>query len=336
MFWTLTVYSMKSLYYFPSASQNSYSNPYSIYYKKALEPYFNVLEKKNEPAKILSWSFLKSAFIADVFIVNWLESIPFLRLGYIQYLLVLCGLKIICWRKKKIVWMFHNIHPHQGNNKYSKKIQNILFKQATLIISHSKEATKYARQKTEKEVIYKCHPISTILVKPFKKKVNQCDVLIWGTILPYKGIYEFVSDKEIQNSNLRIRIIGKCLDTELCDKIKSQCNKYITFENRRIDFEELAACCKQSRYVLFPYVGNCVSSSGALIDTIALGGTPIGPHIGAFKDLAKEGVCLTYTDYGNLILILKKNIIISDALKNDFMNHNSWQEFAVQLYNIIK
>ena len=100
---------MKSLYYFPSASRNGYPNPYSINYKKVLESYFNVLEKENNPAKMLSWSFLKKSFIADVFIVNWLESVPFLRLWYIQYLLVRIGLMVIRWRKKPIIWMFHNI-----------------------------------------------------------------------------------------------------------------------------------------------------------------------------------------------------------------------------------
>lgn len=326
---------MKSLYYFPSASQKGYSNPYSIHYKRALESYFNVLEKNNAPAKALSWNFFKNSFTADVYILNWLENAPFLRWGYLQFLLIIFGLKVIQWRNKKVVWMFHNIHPHQGNNQLSKMIQDLLFKQSTFIISHSQEAAEYARQKTGNKVIYKCHPISAIPVKPFNGEVKPCDVLIWGTILPYKGIYEFISDSNVQKANLRIRIIGRCSDNELCKKIESQCNNLISFENRRIDFDELAACIAQSRYVLFPYIGDCVSSSGALIDTIVLGGTPIGPHVGAFKDLEEEEVCLTYNQKGDLIELLKGDRSLNYDNVNRFISNNSWKNFVSEINNEI-
>ena len=324
---------MKTLYYFPPTSKNGYSNPYSIHYKKILQQYFKVLDNENHPSKMMSWSFLKNTFRADVFILNWLESISFLRFGLIQFLIVLVGLNIIKCRNKTIVWMFHNIHPHQGNNKYSRKIQQILFKRAKLIISHSQEAAQYAKSKTKNEVIYKCHPIMPIFVNTFNGEVDVGDVLIWGTVLPYKGIYEFISNAEIQKSKLRIRIIGCCSDKKLCTNIKSQCNDLITFENRRIDFDELAVYIAKSRYVLFPYIGNCVSSSGALIDTIALGGTPIGPHLGAFKDLEEECVCFTYTDYNKLLDILKNHYCLEEKVRIEFLKNNSWESFVEFLAN---
>ena len=326
---------MESLYYFPPASKSGYSNPYSIYYKKELEQYFNVLDKNNKPTRVLSWNFLKNAFIADIFILNWIENAPYFRFGYIQYLLVCIGLKIIKWRNKKIIWMFHNIHPHQGDNKFSKRIQNKLYNQSTIIISHSKEAAEYARRKTNNIVIYKCHPLSSFNLETFNGKVDSCDVLIWGSILPYKGIYEFISDFNIQKSNLRIRIIGRCTDDELCKKIDSQCNERITFENRRIEFNELKACISKSNYVLFPYIGDCVSSSGALIDTIALGGTPIGPYIGAFKDLKEENVCFTYKQKEDLLTILSLKTKLNSEHVNDFISKNSWSCFIKDIIKII-
>lgn len=324
------------LFYYPPASHKGYSNPYSIHYKKALEQYFYVLDKDNKPAKVLSWSFFKNSFIADVFIVNWLESICFLRLGYIQYLLVRIGLTVIRWRKKPIIWMFHNIHPHQGDNRCSRKIQNVLFNQSQLIVSHSQEAAEYAHQKAGNKVIYKCHPVSAISVKPFRGKVEPCDVLIWGAILPYKGIYEFISNANVRKNNLRIRIIGRCSDNELCKRIESQCNNEITFENRRIDFDELAVCIAKSQYVLFPYIGDCVSSSGALIDTLTLGGTPIGPNVGAFRDLEDEGMCITYSNYKELINILKmKPKLYDKEAVNNFITQNSWENFSKLLNQAI-
>ncbi|WP_194968036.1 hypothetical protein [Klebsiella pneumoniae] len=56
---------------------------------------------------------------------------------------------------------------------------------------------------------------------------------------------------------------------------------------------------EDSKCVLFPYKSGSISSSGALMDTIALGGVAIGPDVGAFKDLEKKG-------YARLFLIILK------------------------------
>ena len=89
---------------------------------------------------------------------------------------------------------------------------------------------------------------------------------------------------------------------------------------------------QHSKYVLFPYTGDCVSSSGALIDTIALGGCPIGPNKGAFKDLAEEGVCTVYQDYDELFSILGKPSHFNNSKMTEFSARNSWDAFADILY----
>lgn len=51
---------------------------------------------------------------------------------------------------------------------------------------------------------------------------------------------------------------------------KKLTNSNVVYENRRASFGEIAKQVCLSKYVLFPYVGNSISSSGALIDTLVL------------------------------------------------------------------
>jgi len=319
------------VYYYPPASKGGYSNPYSSNYKQALQAYFEVLDKENKPSWALGLSFFLYAFRADIYIINWLESVVFLRLGYCQYWLVRFGLWVIKRRKKKIVWMFHNIHPHTGENAYSKRIQKILFDTSYLIISHSQEAASYAHKNAKGEVCYICHPIKYMAVKA-EENADLSDVLIWGSISPYKGVVEFLHELQKRHSELKVHIAGKCDNQTLYEAIKLLCGKKVLFENERISFDKLAGLIKHSKWVLFPYVGSCVSSSGALIDTIALGGNPIGPDKGAFKDLASEGLCTVYTNYNSLFSILYSTPSLGEEERKKFIAGNSWENFADLLY----
>lgn len=71
-------------------------------------------------------------------------------------------------------------------------------------------------------------------------------------------------------NEFKIRIVGTCVDSELDKRIKKLTNSNVVYENRRASFGEIAKQVCLSKYVLFPYVGNSISSSGALIDTLVL------------------------------------------------------------------
>lgn len=325
---------MKTLYYYPPGE---YGNPYSINYKRALSDYYDVMESDNAHPKynMLGEYIFKRSFQADIYIYNWIENIGDYKFPFIQWLFTILAVIVIKMRGKKLIWMFHNIHPHNGVSFYSKTVSWLLFRFSSLIVSHSKDAAEYAKSKSSWQVVYKCHPIKAFDSKEleYEGKIEKCDVLIWGSIIRYKGIAEFISLPEVQQSNLRIRIIGKSSDKNLIDEIKKYCNERIVLDEKRASFGEIAAYCKSSKYVLFPYIGDCVSSSGALIDTIAMGGNPVGPNIGAFKDLKEEGICSTYNTYDNLLEILMsaRPIICSDA----FVKKNNWESFANFINNTI-
>lgn len=329
---------MKKLYYFPSASRGGYNNPYSINYKESLKRYFNVLDANNKPVIMQCFGLLRYAISADVFVINWIESVSYLRFGILQYIITLFSLHIIEWRKKKVVWMFHNMQPHEGISSRSKKLTNQMCKVTSVVIAHSKQAAEYARTMVTCPVYYIAHPIKTFENISF---INQSsskayDVLIWGDILPYKGVAEFLESKEFYQSNIKVKIVGCCKNTELLARISNAINKRVYFENKRVEFEKLKGLISDSKYVLFPYIGKSVSSSGCLIDTLVMGGTPIGPNVGAFKDLSEEKLCLTYNSYNELFKLLNRNVFVNSDTVRKFIADNSWEKFGDKFVELVK
>lgn len=325
---------MSTVYFFPPAPKGGYPNPYCVHFKQALSRYFRVLDNDNKECAVAAWGLFRHSFCADVYVLNWVENIAFHRLGWLQYAVAILALFIIAIRRKKIVWVLHNITPHQGHDFYTKTLYRFLFKRARLVIAHSKEAERFAKRYAKGNVVYECHPIIPIEATP--ADTDHCDLLIWGTIDPYKGVEEFISSKVVRDSMLSIMIVGRCKDRELDHRINSMTNEHIRFQNRRVSFEEIAGLVKNSRYVVFPYIGASISSSGVLIDTLAFGGTPIGPDRGAFRDLADEGVCLIYKDFNHLVELVRKNAMLEEDSRKAFLKNHSWEEFAGHIHLLLE
>lgn len=321
----------EKVYLYPSCPKEGYGNPYCLNFKDALKNSFELLDADNKVTTMKSLTFLRYSFEAEIFILNWIENTIYLRLGFIQFCLVFLSFFVIKLRKKRIVWIFHNINPHEGGNFFTKFVMSYLFKHASLIVSHSKEAYSFAQKKALCKVMYHCHPIKELNIHNWNGEKLPCDILIWGAILPYKGVLEFLENCSAKLENENILILGKCQDHKLAEAIYSYNSKHIRFENRRADFSEIAYYAQTCKFVLFPYVGESISSSGVLMDTIVMGGTPIGPNKGAFKDLQKEGICETYNDYNELLTILTSCGNISDDLKKRFMEENTWSNFVSNL-----
>ncbi len=325
---------MQKLYYFPPYLERTPdTNPYSANFKESLCHFFEVVEKDYKHRGLARVAFVKKAFLADVYVLNWMESIGKGIKNFPLFIVSYLGILVVLLRGKKIVWMLHNIHPHSGENHYSRAIQNLLYKRSTAIVTHSKSAKEYAERRASCRVEYVCHPVISFPQRNHNTK--DIDILIWGAILPYKGIGEFVALPEVQGSSLVIKIIGKCRDSILNDTIVSYCNAHISFENRFAEIGELAELCQRSRFVLFPYLTESVSSSGALIDTVAMGGTPVGPSVGAFKDLEEEGVCITYKDKSDMLRVLSNNATICEEARQSFIENNSWASLGEKIYNIV-
>jgi glycosyltransferase involved in cell wall biosynthesis len=326
-----------NFYFYPPRKKNNQTlNPYCDDFKDTISQYGSVVNK-DEYSYPLFLNILKHLFDADVYIFNWIESLPFHKCGFIQSIIFMSAFCILKIRKAKIVWVFHNFKSHfkplGKENLISKIIKQIMLKFSNIIITHSREALEYLDKITSIPCKFYHHPIPI----SFNNVENltytdhkNFDVLIWGNILKYKGVKEFLQYLKDTNSldKFRILIVGSCSDKKYDAELRAFSNKKLRYENRMVLFNELPSLINSSRYVLFPYLKESVSSSGALIDTIALGGTPIGPNRGAFKDMEMEKTCLVYDSYSDLIIKLEKDHKIDMFTIKRFIASNSWDSFG--------
>lgn len=326
------------LFVYPTGGQGPGSNnPYVQNMKDSFGELFDLIvpEYKRKLPRMLV--FLLNSIKADVYIFNWIEDSATGRSGFLGGLMSLIGLWIVKLRKARIIWVFHNIHPHRGETSWSKFFRRFLFKYSDYIVAHSQEAAKYAKEYSSCPVFFKNHPMKKSYYEKWKGEIQDCDFFIWSDILSYKGVPEFVENPRWNNTNKRLLIIGKSENELIHKRIEKHLQDNIIFKDRFASFSEIAAQCKKSKYVLFPYIGESISSSGVLMDTLLMGGTPVGPNRGAFADLREKGCCFTYNDINELFdLPTGDNALRLDPHCVDvFVKDNSWDSFANWLHKII-
>lgn len=322
----------KSVYIFPPASDNA-ENPFIINLRNSLIENNFIVKGYGRHGII---GIIKYLFLVDTFILNWPENIIFGKYGLIKYYLFEMLMELFRVRGGKIIWFFHNIEPHRGHNRFTKAAYKYLFKNATSIICLSRAAKFYVeRYSLTKEIYYFPHPFKNEGFNCKNSTQKIYDILMWGNIVPYKGIKQFLDYVISTNIKYKILIIGKCLDEELIPVLDKYSNDHIIIENRFVDFEELKDLIAESRYVLFTYKKGSVSSSGALMDSLQYGGTVIGPSVGAFFDMAENRVAFTYQNFQDIFKILEDKKTIDVKVLKNFVNSNTWSCFGKSLSDII-
>jgi len=211
-----------------------------------------------------------------------------------------------------------------------------MFKNADVIIAHSREAKAYADERARGKVWFFHHPASDLSrFGEVVQRDKQFDLFIWGEIHFYKGIAELLQFAKTEGMDWRIKIIGRCKDAGYLAKIEDNISGSVDFENRPVSFDELPRWISVSRYTIFPYVSSSVSSSGVLMITLSMGGTVIGPGKGAFADMAQEGLCLTSGSYGDIADILSRDDRIPADRLQAFVKENTWKNFCKFVAGIV-
>ncbi|NOX48900.1 MAG: hypothetical protein GXO89_18225, partial [Chlorobi bacterium] len=122
--------------------------------------------------------------------------------------------------------------------------------------------------------------------------------------------------------------------------ISKYANQNILIQNKFIEDDMLRDLIKQSRIILFTYSKSSILSSGVLMDSIGYGANIIGPDVGAFTDLAKEGILSTFKDFDDLARVIDKQLDKSDnentKNKSDiFLQNNTWEKFAENVNKVL-
>jgi glycosyltransferase involved in cell wall biosynthesis len=330
---------MKKAFIYPITGRfkSEIYSPYLDNFISFNNDYFSFLNK-DDPSKIGLFNIIKYINKIDSVFFNWIEKLPDFKGGYVQSIFLFMLLAYCKLKKIKIVWTLHNRIAHSKKHWFLKKlIFRTMMKHSDFIITHAKEGIDLINEYTcgKCHIIYFPHPVTGLPLLNSKEK--NIDILIWGTIVPYKGVehfLDFIYNKGLSNA-FNIRIIGKSIDSEYLTKITIYSSSKIKIEDRYLEVNELQELIGQSRIVLFTYSSDSILSSGALAESLAYGALVVGPHKGAFKDTAELGYSYTYKTFDELLdlinLIRSENKTVTKEKYEKFLGEFQWSEFARKL-----
>jgi glycosyltransferase involved in cell wall biosynthesis len=158
-------------------------------------------------------------------------------------------------------------------------------------------------------------------------------------MVAYKGVHNFLGylkENGLEN-DYSILIIGKFADEKYYLQLKQLSGTKTKIENRFAGMDELINLVYESHFVLFTYSDSSVLSSGALMDTLAMGAGIIGPDTGAFSDLAEEGIIRVYKDFSDIKEIYNNpdlSLINPDA-QYRFLIANTWEAAGKKIGGMI-
>jgi glycosyltransferase involved in cell wall biosynthesis len=294
---------------------------------------------KNNPSNSGIFNILKYITQIDTVFFNWIEKIPDFKGGFFQSIFLVILLNFCKIKGIRIVWTVHNKISHSKDHLWLKKyIFKTLMKKSDLIITHSREGkslvTSYGT--SLKHVFYFPHPVINSPV--FENEKKEFDILIWGSLVQYKGIDLFLEN--IFKNNLQekyaIKIIGKCYDTGYLKKLMAYSNYKINIEDKFLNNNDLGRLMSSSRIVLFTYSSDSILSSGALAESVACGAMVVGPNKASFSDLSDLGYIFVYDDFSSLIKLVDDILAGNKTLPKEnykkFQKEFHWSEFASKLF----
>ncbi len=316
-------------------------NPYIDNFIESNNGQFEFLNK-NYPSGKGIFDLVKYLGKTDVVFFNWIENLPEKKGGIAQtaFLVLLLLLKRLL--NIKVVWTLHNKYSHSVEKLALKQfIFKLMLRKSDLILTHSTEGIDFAEQicpGVSQRMVYFQHPVPPQATFDNVEKNKRYDIMIWGSLSPYKGIDTFLEYLHQNNLMMRFRILiaGKALSEEFYQRILELKNEKVEIINDFLDKEELRRFMLESSVVLFTYSSDSVLSSGALMDTLANNVRVIGPHKGAFADLNNMGIIKTFKDWEELVYKLENLETFSNdqqetQKRKQFLLDHTWEKFAIMI-----
>jgi len=314
-------------------------NPYIYHLKEALDE--NGFEVDRSVARRAFPDFLRKGLFSDTVILNWIENLPSRRFGILQTIFLMAWLPLLKIFRVKIIWIKHNKVSH--TKKWfgiSRMIQQTLSRQADHIIVHATDAGITDPAKT----LLIPHP-SNIgpedILRPAEQETPVIDLLIWGSLLPYKGVLEFLQYVKTDPflSSLSIHIAGKS-PNDYWRKLQEHAGKNTTLVNAFIEEEELRRLFKRSRFILFTYNQQSVIASGVLADSLVACKRIIAPDCGAFRDMAQQQHFVSlFDDFAAIASLYRENYNNYNLSYTDvceFVAQNSWYNMGSKIKKLLR
>lgn len=326
-------------YIYPNSSRSPQitNNPYLDYFMDSLSSQVNFLNQ-DYPSAIGILDLVKYVKKLDYLFLNWIEDLPDKKQGLIQTLFFLTVLRFKKLLGIKVIWTLHNKISHHPQHLFWKRMLfRHLLHRSDLILTHARAGIDFAEQ-MEPGVSSRmfCFPHPIVPSQHSSLGLQKVyDILIWGSIAPYKGIHVFLEALKQRGrfSKYRILVVGKASSSAYLEELLPYGSAEIEIRNTFVEPEELSLFIGQSRMILFTYSGGSVLSSGALIDSIAHKARVVGPDVGAFQELGALGIIDTYQSMDDLLDRLDQMIqdpnVIPESRVAEFIEAHSWEKYGI-------
>ena len=334
-----------TVYIYPNIprQQLGSQNPYIERLKAAVRQQGLAVDPSTSPSAFPD--LLKHGWKSDMIILNWMEDLPSRRLGVLQSGVAMAYLLFLKAKGVKIIWIKHNNVSHTQNwFRLRKTIQQFLSRHADHILLHAATEDALRSEKT----IFIPHPCNispddiqspgkgnapNAIPSPGNGLEPDIDLLVWGSMLPYKGISEFLEyiKKDEFLQTLNIHIAGKC-DPVYWQQLQAHATAKVQLVNQFLDEDELGRLFRRTRFILFTYNKKSVLSSGVLMDSLVAAKRMIAPNCGAFRDMAvRENFVSLFSDFSDIGYIYRQHIndyLLNDKAVREFVARNSWYEMG--------
>lgn len=328
------------------------SIPHTIYHLFSYQEYTLL-------RKILSYVFsmIKILVICEKMKVN-LVHFQWLKFPFFDYIII----KILKYRKIKVVYTAHNALPHDSGKKYM-WIYKLIYHEVDKVICHTHYAQvqlKYIFSLQNTVVI----PHGLLDLKLLQEDsdidlnlishLENADGIVFsflGNISNYKGIdivvETWLSSNALKKSNAKLLIAGSGVIPNI-EKL-SLCENVLLL-NRMLNNNELQFCINHSDFILMPYKE--ISQSGLLLTVLTnrkkVIVSNLPPLIEPFEFISNDlGYILEENTSDNLKAILEqilinreKGVLLSEKIFEELSEYYSWEKIGVktlQLYtNLLK
>jgi len=301
-------------------------NPYLKLLSSALENHGVI---KNRLIAKLGFTSIFFNLDADIFILNWTETIPFKPFGLVQVFFFTFGIILLKLSQKQIVWIAHNKQCHIRCSLASRWCMWLTAKCANRTITHASEGIRLFQKKYGiKHIEHIPHPAYFQELKP--ADAPTYDYIIWGSIDRRKQVLEFIKFARTRPFFIgkNILICGRPQDEAYRKQLQDACAGFCKLKDEFISDEQLDIFLRQSACILFTYKDENTLGSGALIYSLNYGKPIIGPRSGAFADM--PGIVSCYDSFKDIEMISAESNGSRDIIES-YLKANTWKAFADSL-----
>jgi len=235
----------------------------------------------------------------DLIVIQWLQLL--------KYTSIEVELIKFIQKKVKLVYILHNLYPHNNTDLKITNRYNMLYKWCENIAVHTYEMKSYLKKINPKINILKIQHgyfFNEFREKPSLLQENKC--LMIGQILRYKGIEDALKVVKIlkeKNTIIHLKIMGLADQNYLIElnkiiedfNISNQVNLIPEIVSTAIFINEI----NKSTMLWLPY--KKISQSGISYTSIGLGKPFVGYNVGNFKSFFGDKGLANIVEKGNVI-----------------------------------